>query len=199
MSKQLDAGHSKSSQKLSLAQVQHKTFFRFREPYITIDNDGIVIIMMMMTMFLLTRVILMITTSLCRLTWHGEPVQLLCAFVPVLTRQRYELAPTNDPHLSMEQNTNRIYLHVYHTAERNTQSYSQSLKNMILFHEGQQPLISNRSGDEFLTAAAASCSCYNEQLVRWLSGEKSDGFGFPAELRDLSLCVLTAKVQTHYI
>ena len=26
-----------------------------------------------------------------------------------------------------------------------------------------------------------------------LNGEKSDGFGFPAELRDLRLCVLTAR------
>ena len=31
-----------------------------------------------------------------------------------------------------------------------------------------------------------------------LNGEKSDGFGFPAELRDLRLCVLNASVQTHY-
>ena len=31
-----------------------------------------------------------------------------------------------------------------------------------------------------------------------LNGEKSDSFGFPAELRDLRLCVLTASVQTHY-
>ena len=92
--------------------------------YMTIDNDVIVMmllmILMMMTMLMLTKVILMLTTSLCRLIWHGEPVQLLCGFVPVLTRQRYELAPSNDPHLCMEQNTNRIYIFIITTQQKET-------------------------------------------------------------------------------
>ena len=93
MSKQQDGvtHRPESPQELSLAQVQDKTFSRVKESYITTDNDGVVmmmVMMMMMTMFLLTKVMLMTTTSLCRLTRHGEPVQLLCGFVPVLTRQR---------------------------------------------------------------------------------------------------------------
>ena len=116
MSKQQDGVTHlpESPKKLSLAKGQDKTFSRVRESYITTDNDGVVMMMMMMmmmmTMFLLTKVMLMTTTSLCRLTRHGEAVQLLCGFVPVLTRQRYEILPSNDPHLRKEQNTNRIYI-----------------------------------------------------------------------------------------
>ena len=113
MSKQQDGvtHRPESPQQLSLAKGQDKTFSRVRESYITTDNDGVVMMMMMMmTMFLLTKVMLMTTTSLCRLTRHGEPVQLLCGFVPVLTRQRYEIVSSNDLHLRKEQNTNRIYI-----------------------------------------------------------------------------------------